>query len=135
MKKRKYVDNRNWKEYNEELVMRGYFYFNPQFLSTWNKELEQMNSRKVGEPYLYPESMIKFLAVLHCKFDFRSLEGFMRKLSETYKFKFPVISYSQISRRYNALEIDFKILEEDKKIIWKLVLMELARNQQKEVVG
>ena len=113
VKKRRYIDNRNWKDYNERLVMRGYFYFNPEFLSKWNEEIRQMNTRKVGEPYLYPESMIKFLAVLHCKFDFRSLEGFIRWLSETYKYQFPIISYSQISRRYNALNIDFKILEED----------------------
>ena len=115
VKKRKYIDKRNWKEYNEELVMRGYFYFNPKFLLTWNEEIKQMNSKKVGEPYLYPESMIKFLAVLHCKFDFRTLEGFMRDLSENYKFQFPVIDYSQISRRYNALNVGFKILEEDMK--------------------
>jgi len=111
----KYIDNRNWLEYNEELVMRGYFYFNPQFLLTWNDELTKMNAGKIGQPYFYPESMIKFLAVLHCKFDFRALEGFMHWLSENYKFKFPVIDYSQICRRYNALEIDFKILEEDMK--------------------
>ncbi len=115
VKKRKYIDNRNWKEYNEELVMRGYFYFNPEFLLKWNEERRQINTGKVGEPYLYPESMIKFLAILHSKFDFRSLEGLMRNLSETYTFQFPVISYSQISRRYNALNIDFRILKEDMK--------------------
>ncbi|MCX6741707.1 MAG: IS5 family transposase [Candidatus Pacearchaeota archaeon] len=112
---KKYVDNRNWQEYTEKLVMRGYFYFNPEFLNKWNEELKQMNARKIGQPYLYPESMIKFLAVLHCKFDFRALEGFMRWLSEINKFNFPVIDYSQICRRYNALEIDFKILKEDMK--------------------
>ena len=113
--KRRYIDNRDWKEYNEELVMRGYFYFNPEFLLSWNDELAKMNARKVGQPYLYPESMIKFLAVLHCKFDFRGLEGFMRWLSDNYKFQFPVIDYSQICRRYNELDVDFKILEEDMK--------------------
>jgi len=113
VKKKRYEDNRNWQKYNEELVMRGYFYFNPAFLLTWNEELAIMNARKVGQPYLYPESMIKFLAVLHCKFDFRALEGFMRWLSENYKYQFPVIDYSQICRRYNALNIDFNVLEED----------------------
>jgi hypothetical protein len=113
MKKRAYIDNRDWKAYTEELVMRGYFYFNPEFLNKWNEELKQMNVGKVGQPYLYPESMIKFLAVLHCKFDFRALEGFMRWLSENYKYKFPVIDYSQICRRYNTLEINLKVLEED----------------------
>ncbi len=37
----------------------------------------------------------------------------MRWLSENYKFHFPVIDYSQICRRYNCLDIEFKILEED----------------------
>ena len=115
MKKRKYIDKRDWKETNERYVKVGYFYFNPEFLLTWNDELKQMNKGKIGQPYLYPESMIKFLAVLHCKFDFRGLEGFMRWLSENYKFEFPVIDYSQICRRYNLLKIDFNILEEDMK--------------------
>ncbi len=115
MKKRKYVDNRNWKETNERYVQIGYFFFNPEFLLIWNDELARMNVGKIGQPYLYPESMIKFLAILHCKFDFRGLEGFMRWLSENYKFKFPVIDYSQICRRYNRLGIDFNILEEDMK--------------------
>lgn len=114
-KRREFVDKRDWKETNEKYIMRGYFYFNPEFLLTWNEEIKQMNAGKIGEPYLYPESMIKFLAVLHCKFDFRALEGFMRWLSENYKYKFPAISYTQISRRYNTLEVDFKILEEDMK--------------------
>ena len=73
-----------------------------------------MNAGKVGEPYLYPESMIKFLAVLHCRGnDFRTLEGIMRSLSEICEYRFPVIDYSQICRRYNKLDVDFKILEED----------------------
>src|SRR3989344_1723891 len=115
MKKSKYLDKRDWKETNEKYVQIGYFYFNPAFLLTWNDELKQMNKGKIGQPYLYPESMIKFLAVLHCKFDFRGLEGFMRWLSENYKFQFPIIDYSQICRRYNKLEVNFKILEEDMK--------------------
>lgn len=115
MKKRKFVDKRDWKKTNEKYVMVGYFYFNPAFLLTWNDELSRMNVGKVGQPYLYPESMIKFLAVLHSKFDFRGLEGFMRWLSELNKFNFPVIDYSQICRRYNALDVDFKVLEDDMK--------------------
>jgi len=114
MKKRKYIDNRDWKKYNEELKMRGYFYVNPKFLDNWNNEIKKMNAGKVGEPYFYPNSMIEFLAVLHCKgFDFRSLEGFMMGLSENYIYKFPIISYSQINRRFNKLDVDFGVLEED----------------------
>ena len=102
-----YKDNRDWEKTNEKYVLRGYFYFNPQFLLTWNDELAKMNAGKVGQPYLYPASMIKF--------DFRGLEGFMRWLSENYRFQFPVIDYSQICRRYNLLNVEFKVLEEDMK--------------------
>jgi len=115
MKKRKYEDKRDWKDTNEKYVQIGYFYFNPAFLLTWNDELKRMNAGKVGEPYLYPESMIRFLAVLHCKgFNYRALEGMIQALSEM-NHNFPIIDYSQICRRVNELNIDFKILEEDAK--------------------
>jgi hypothetical protein len=49
MKKRGINQNkRNWKKYNEKLVMRGYFYINPSFLETWNDEIKQMNAGKLG---------------------------------------------------------------------------------------
>jgi len=115
-KKRKYIDNRNWKEYNEELVLRGVYLINPKFLYLWNDEIKKMNAGKVGEPYLYPESMIKFLAVLHCKGnDFRTLEGIMRGIRDISPYKFPVIDYSQICRRFNKLEVSFEIMKEDMK--------------------
>ncbi len=115
-KKRKYIDNRNWKEYNEELVLRGVYYINPEFLYTWNEEIRQMNIGKIGEPYLYPDSMIRFLAVLHCKGnDFRTLEGMMRGIRDISPYDFPVIDYSQICRRFNKLQVNFEIMEEDMK--------------------
>ena len=99
---------RNWGEYNKKLVNRGEFYINPSFLSSWLSEINEMNSHKVGQPFLYPESMIRFLGVLHAKnFDYRALEGIMKVLSKSY-FNFPVISYSQICRRVNNLKLDFK---------------------------
>lgn len=107
-KKRKYRDKRNWVSYNAELVKRGEFYINPRFLETWSKEIKQMNANKVGQPYLYPESMIEFLAVLSPKYDFRALEGIMHAISKM-NCNFPVISYSQINRRINALNVDFPV--------------------------
>ena len=105
--KKKYIDKRDWKSYNEELVKRGEFYIRPRFLTSWNRELKEMNAGKIGQPYLYPESMIESLGVLHCKsFDYRSLEGITRALSEAH-YNFPVIDYSQICRRVNDLKFDF----------------------------
>ncbi len=56
---KKYEDKRNWKEYNEHLIKRGEFYINPKFLDGWLDELKEMNFRKVGQPYTYPDSMIE----------------------------------------------------------------------------
>lgn len=103
---------RNWPEYNQHLIKRGEFYLNPVFLSSWNNEIEQMNAEKIGQPYLYPKSMIEFLAVLHVKsFDYRALEGMMKALSNNHKFQFPVISYTQICRRVNKLKVTFEVNE------------------------
>src|SRR3989338_10333036 len=105
---KKYEDKRNWKEYNKKLVKRGEFYINPRFLDTWNKEIREMNSGKVGQPYLYPNSMVEFLAILHSKgFDYRALQGIMNGLSKRLGH-FPVINFSQIRRRIMKLNLSFK---------------------------
>ena len=68
---------------------------------------------RLSQPFLYPDSMIEFLAVLHIKgFDYRSLEGIMRALAKRIA-PFPVISYSQICRRVNSLKIDFGTVEQN----------------------
>lgn len=105
---KKFKDNRNWKEYNEKLVKRGEYYINPRFLETWLEEIKEFNFGKVGEPFLYPNSLIEFLAVLRSKgFDYRALEGIMSALSKRLG-NFPIISFSQIRRRILALPVSFE---------------------------
>ena len=105
---------RNWKEYNQELIKRGEYYINPRFLESWNEEVKQMNAGKIGNPYFYPKTMIEFLAILHCKGnDYRTCEGILIAISENYKLEFPVISYTQICRRVNSLDVSFEINEEN----------------------
>ena len=105
---KKYEDKRDWKEYNEHLIKRGEFYINPRFLDGWLDELKEMNFRKVGQPYTYPDSMIEFLGMIRNKgFDYRALQGIMRALSKKLG-PFPVISFSQIRRRINKLPLSFK---------------------------
>ncbi|HDH28123.1 MAG TPA: IS5/IS1182 family transposase, partial [Euryarchaeota archaeon] len=59
----------NWKEYNERLVRRGELLLDLEFLRTWEDDLEEMNTRKNGRPYAYPEEFIRFLGVLHVLFN------------------------------------------------------------------
>jgi hypothetical protein len=107
-KKKKYQDKRNWKEANNRLIKRGEFYINPVFIETWLMEIKELNRNKVGQPYLYPQSLVRFLAILHAKgFDYRALQGVMRALSKRLG-SFPVISFSQIRRRILELPLQFK---------------------------
>jgi hypothetical protein len=53
-------DNRDWPEYNEQLVRRGWFYLCTDFVENWDKELEKMNKHTNGHPYRYPETFIQF---------------------------------------------------------------------------
>jgi hypothetical protein len=46
----------------------------------WDKELEAKGKR--GRPYKFPESFIKFQAILHQWMDYRSLEGIARALEK-----------------------------------------------------
>ena len=104
---KKYEDTRNWKTVNEKLIKRGEYYINPRFIETWLEEIEKLNLCKVGQPYLYPNSLIEFLAVLHAKgFDYRGLEGIARAFSKRFN-NFPVICFSQIRRRILQLPLNF----------------------------
>lgn len=79
--KKKYTDNRNWPEYNEQLVVRGEFYLDLDFVDSWREELKEMNKGKVGSPFLFPESFLKWETVWHQFVDYRGLEGIARKLA------------------------------------------------------
>jgi len=104
---KKYEDKRDWKQYNQKLIKRGEFYISPVFFNTWLDETKEMNIGKVGQPYLYPKSLIEFLAILHAKsFDYRALQGIVSSLSKKLG-SFPVISFSQIRRRIKALDLRF----------------------------
>ncbi|KXB00973.1 hypothetical protein AKJ44_03070, partial [candidate division MSBL1 archaeon SCGC-AAA261F17] len=91
---------RDWREYNEELVKRGEFYLSPDFLDSWDEELERMNGDKVGRPYEYPESFIQFAALWYEFFHlpYRQLEGALRKLGELLP-ELKVADYTRLYRR------------------------------------
>ena len=73
---------RDWKVTNERLVVRGEFLLDLKWVKSWSKELEEMNKGKRGHPYEFPESLIRFQAVLSQWIAYRGLEGVARKLEE-----------------------------------------------------
>jgi hypothetical protein len=58
-KKKRYNDNRNWPEYNEQLVVRGTFFLDFSFIERWDKELEKMDDGKIGASNQFPTSFVK----------------------------------------------------------------------------
>ncbi|MEM3401688.1 MAG: IS5 family transposase [Candidatus Hadarchaeales archaeon] len=102
----RYVDKRDWKEYNERLVKRGEMYLNLDFLEAWDKDVNGLNKGKVGAPFEYPESLMTFLGFIHVMLgvDYRGLEGFMRGLQKFVSVAVP--DYSTICRRVNSLKLE-----------------------------
>lgn len=97
-----FKDKRDWKVYHEELIIRGEFYFDFDFLDNWDKELREMNDGKIGHPYEYPNSLFEYLSPMYCFLDSRKLEGALRKLSRYIK-KLRACDHSTIVERLNAL--------------------------------
>jgi hypothetical protein len=108
------MDKRNWPEYNEKLVKRGWFYLSTDFVKNWDKELKKMNKRKNGRPYRYPETFIQFsgLAYSFLHLPYRQLEGFLRALSGFV----PGLSsadYTTLWQRISNLELNIPIPDND----------------------
>jgi hypothetical protein len=103
------MQKRNWKEYNENLVRRGELYISLDFIESWEEELSNMNNSKVGRPFQYPQTFMRFLGFLHVAFlPLRQMEGFLRKLSEHVP-GLRVIDYSTICKRLKKLDIELPI--------------------------
>lgn len=102
---KKYIDNRNWSIYNEQLVKRGEYLLDLDWVKGWDNELIEMNQNKVGHPYEYPNSLIWTQGIWHThNIPYRMVEGITRQLYRMAQI--PAYNdYSTINRRVNHLEI------------------------------
>lgn len=105
---KKFVDKRDWKTYNEELVVRGEFLLECGWVESWKDELDVMNESKRGSPFAFPESLIKLQAAWHQWVDYRGVEGITRKMAESGILP-QHNDFSTINRRVNALDISFTL--------------------------
>jgi hypothetical protein len=82
-KGKKIKNKRNLKEYNESLIKRGEIIFDTDFLSNWQAELVEMNRKKKGAKYRYPNSLLWLLATVRVYLlPYRQMEGFLNVMSE-----------------------------------------------------
>ena len=112
---KKFKDLRGWKSYNAKLIKRGEWFFDFSFLDKISHELKEMNQNKVGKPYKYSNSFIEFESKLQPYFDYRSIQGICKSLSDKIP-GFPVNNYSNACRRINNLELNLPKIDFDKPI-------------------
>ncbi len=113
----KYVDNRNWREYNESLVRRGEILLDFDLLDEWCEELKRMNQGKEGARFQYPEPFMRLLAYVHVLFHlpFRQEEGFVTALSKHVEgLKAP--DYTTIWERTKNLDMELDGVKTDEPI-------------------
>jgi Transposase DDE domain len=114
---KKYIDKRNWKEYNESLVRRGEILLDFDLLDEWTEELKKMNNGKEGARFRYPEAFMRLLAYIHVLFHlpYRQEEGFINALSK-HVDGLEVPDYTTIWERTNVLEMDLDGVDTSKPI-------------------
>lgn len=105
-KKKKY--NRDWHDYNEELIRRGTFYLDFEWAKSWKQELREMNKNKVGRPFDFPTSLIKLQGVWLNFTDLRGVVGITRKVVEIGQIP-DYNCFSTVCRRVNMMSLKFKL--------------------------
>ena len=115
---KKFIDTRNWPVYNEQLVRRGEYWIELDFVRRWDKELAEMNEGKIGAPYQFPKSLIKLQALWHAKqHPYRIIEGMTRKLVEVANL--PAFNdYTTSNRRINKLHMKFQVPKGDHIVVF-----------------
>jgi hypothetical protein len=111
---KKYVDKRDWKEYNRSLVRRGEVLLDFDLLDEWNEDLKRMNDGKEGARFRYPEAFMRLLAYVHVLFHlpFRREEGFVNALSKHVEgLKVP--DYTTIWERTQNLDMELEGVDTD----------------------
>ena len=96
----------DWPSYNRSLVRRGEILFAYDFLDLWwDIEIEDMNEKKEGRKYRYPDSLILVIGYIrvYLHLPYRQTEGIIKATGKNLP-SHP--SYSQINRRINNLDID-----------------------------
>ncbi len=94
----------DWRIYNEKLVRRGEILISDDVIRSLDKELAEMNNKKQGRKFLFPESFMKLVGYARAYFGlpYRQTEGLLRTYSTTIP---KVPDYTAIHKRINKLDV------------------------------
>ena len=101
--------NKSWHDYNESLIERGRVLIDVSFLKSSNKEIKKMNIGKVGAPFQYSDSYVRFLAFLKIdlRIPYRMVQGMVRGLAEYVKIV-EEIHFTHIRKRMIGIKPSFE---------------------------
>ncbi len=115
---KKYVDNRDFGKTDRQLVKRGEYLLDLDFVERWNQELAEMNQNKVGALYKFPNSLIRLQAVWHAKsIPYRMIEGMTKRLVEMSKLP-EYNDHTTADRRINRMPTKIKVPQSDNLILF-----------------
>jgi len=97
--------NRHWDVYNAKLVERGKEILDLSWISDYIDEMNEMNSGKLGRPFVYGNKLIAAVCRLRASagMPYRILEGFLRPIFEILRVNVP--SYPTLWRRCSSMEV------------------------------
>jgi hypothetical protein len=102
---KKFKDARDWPVYDGQLVKRGEYFLDLDWVEHWSEELAAMNAGKEGKPFRFPKSLIELQAVWHAKnLDYRMIEGITRRLCVIGQLP-EYNDHTTVNRRVNRLEL------------------------------
>lgn len=103
-----FIDKRDSKSYQRELVERYGIYLDLEWVESWDPELKEMNEGKVGAKYQFPNSMIEYQSLLVEKFGTRGAEAITKRL-EGFGLLPKHNDHATIHRRILKLNLEFSI--------------------------
>lgn len=96
-----------WKDVNARYVKEGELLIDFGLIGDWWSELLSMNNKKVGQPYEYPVSFIRWCSLIRSvlRLPFRQLEGLLKGLAKYMPIP-SVPSFRTLWRRIKDLGLD-----------------------------
>jgi len=97
----------SWSKYNDDLVKRGEYVWDLNFLGSWDEDLRTMNLGKKGRPYEFPDSLFRFCSIVMATSNtrLRAAEGMLRGILGVLGRKTP--DHSTIEERCSFLKWEY----------------------------
>ncbi|BAI62620.1 hypothetical protein MCP_2548 [Methanocella paludicola SANAE] len=114
---KKYVDKRDWRSSDQNLVDRGAFFLDHSVLEKWKEGVDMLNEGKYVRQYEFPDGLIYWAAMQHAVLGmpYRQIEGYLKKYFEGTGLRVP--DYTTLFRRIRALKFDLEICLEKKELV------------------